>query len=127
MERIDGVVSAIRFASDSFTVAYIQAAGSGEMAVVGDLAGIEVGQSVSFYGRSMVHPKHGPQFRVDYFHPFMEQTREGIRRFLVEEVSGIGPAFAERVVSYFYPLFGAEMLERLPGAARAPARGARAG
>nr|MBA3531406.1 AAA family ATPase [Ardenticatenales bacterium] len=113
LDRVDGTVIAVRFSSENFTVASFRQHNGREISIVGDLAAIEEGQSLSLYGRESRHPKHGPQFRVEYFHTYLEQTREGIRRFLLAEVQGIGPAYAERLISYFYPLYGAEMLERL--------------
>lgn len=111
--RIDGTVTIIRYTSSNFTVAAFQTAQGAEIPIVGDLAGIEEGQRLSLYGNEQSHPKYGKQFRVDYFHLFMEQTKEGIKRFLTEEVEGIGATFAERILFTFYSRFGAAMLERL--------------
>ena len=113
LERIDGVVVAIRFMSETFTVALFDKQGGNEISIVGNLAGIEEGDRLSLYGREADHPKYGHQFRVEYFHPMLEQTRHGIRRFLLEEVEGIGKVFAERIVSFFYPKYGDTMLEAL--------------
>jgi exodeoxyribonuclease V alpha subunit len=113
LERIDGTVLAVRFASDNFTVAILGQNNGDEISIVGDLAEIEEGQRLSLYGRASTHPKHGPQFRVEYFHPYVEESQEGIRRFLEREVEGIGPALAQRIVSTFYPMYGDAMLERL--------------
>lgn len=111
--RLDGTVAAIRFSSSTFTVAVFQTATGAEIPIVGDLGGIEEGQRLSLYGREQSHPRHGKQFRVDYYHPFMEQTKEGIKRFLLEEVEGIGATFAERILFTFYSKYGAAMLEQL--------------
>ncbi len=113
LERLDGTVIAIRFSSDSFTVALFEKESGEEVVIVGDLAAIEAGQPLSLYGRTMAHPKHGSQFRVEYFHTLLARTREGIQRFLAEEVEGVGSGFAARIVSYFYPLYGEELLDRL--------------
>ncbi|MDQ4075851.1 MAG: AAA family ATPase [Chloroflexota bacterium] len=113
LEQINGRVIAIRYASRDFAVALLAQQNGEETVIVGDLAAIEEGQDLSLYGRATLHPKHGPQFRVEYFHPVMARSREAICRFLTEQVSGIGTALSERIVSYFYPLHGEAMLERL--------------
>lgn len=113
LERIDGTVLSVHYINEEFTVAQLRQFGGQELTIVGDLAAIVEGQALSLYGQCRQHPRHGPQFRVSYFHTYLAQSREGIRAFLQEEVQGIGPAFAERLVSYFYPLYGAQMLERL--------------
>lgn len=111
--RIDGVVVAIRFSSDTFTVALFDERGGKEISIVGNLAGVEEGSRLSLYGRKQTHAKYGLQFRVEYFHTMLEETRYGIQRFLQEEVHGIGKRFAKRLVDFFYPKYKEKMLEML--------------
>ena len=113
LARIDGVVVAIRFSSDTFTVALFDQRGGNEISIVGNLAGIEEGSRLSLYGRQHTHAKYGAQFRVEYFHTMLEETRHGIQRFLQEEVHGIGKRFAKRLVDFFYPKYREKMLEML--------------
>lgn len=113
LKRVDGIVAAIRFASETFTVALFDQRRGKELCIVGNLAGIEEGDRLSLYGHEVDHPKYGNQFRVEHFHTMLEQTRHGIRRFLQEEVKGVGEVFAERIVSFFYPKYGELMLEAL--------------
>ncbi|MCB0078047.1 MAG: AAA family ATPase [Anaerolineales bacterium] len=113
LEQIDGRVETIRFVSSDFTVANFALLRGRVVTIVGDLAAIEEGQTLTLHGRFTSHPKHGEQFRVDYFHPLVARSRDGIQRFLMEEVPGIGKSLARQLVAYFYPFWGDDMLERL--------------
>jgi exodeoxyribonuclease V alpha subunit len=113
LDRVDGTVVAVRFRSEGFTVAVLHQAEQGDLMIVGDLSGIDEGQALSLYGHVSNHPKYGTQFRVHYFHPYMDETRDGITRFLSQEVQGVGATFAERIVAHFYPQYGGALLDRL--------------
>jgi exodeoxyribonuclease V alpha subunit len=70
--------------------------------LVGDLATISPGESLSVQGRWRTHKQYGERFHVDSYAPITPSTRQGIERYLGSGlVSGVGPAMAARLVERF--------------------------
>jgi exodeoxyribonuclease V alpha subunit len=70
--------------------------------VVGALLGAQPGESLRLVGRWSSHPKFGRQFEVDTYSTMLPATIQGIQRYLGSGlVKGIGPVFAERIVTRF--------------------------
>jgi len=74
----------------------------GEVVLVGQLPGIEVGQSIEAEGQWSVHPRHGPQFQADWVKPRLPTGRRGMEAYLASgAIKGIGPVLARRIVEAF--------------------------
>ncbi len=74
----------------------------GLVTVTGNLPELVIGEYLQLSGEWVKHPKHGVQFKVDILEQTMPVTLEGIRRYLSSGLlKGVGPAFAERIVSHF--------------------------
>jgi len=121
MENLTGTVERIVFHNDDnqWTVARLKVA-DGFTAryrvepelttVVGNLVGVNIGETLLLSGEWQVNPQHGRQFRVQTYEPQLPNTVEGIRRYLGSGlVKGIGPKTAERIVAHF----GDETLETI--------------
>ena len=86
-----------------YTVARMSTGWSSDLVtVVGALLGAQPGESLRLVGRWSSHPKFGRQFEVDTYSTVLPATIQGIQRYLGSGlVKGIGPVFAERIVSRF--------------------------
>ena len=74
----------------------------GLITVVGNLPEISPGESVSFQGDFITHPKHGLQFSSSSFEKVKPYSLAGIERYLGSGlVNGIGPQLAKRIVRHF--------------------------
>ncbi|HBY98319.1 MAG: AAA family ATPase [Ardenticatenaceae bacterium] len=113
LEELNGQVTAILARRGEFIVAEFLADSQGPLKIVGELPGVEVGQRLTLHGYETEHPRHGPQFRVEYYHTLLEHSRAGITSFFEKEVHGVGPTIARRIVGHFWHEFGGELLEAL--------------
>ncbi|MEW2547277.1 ATP-dependent RecD-like DNA helicase [Streptomyces sp. NPDC047002] len=102
---LEGVLERITFASEEtgYTVARVDTGRGGDLlTVVGALLGAQPGESLRMEGRWGSHPQYGRQFTVDNYRVTLPATIQGIRRYLGSGlVKGIGPVFADRIVSHF--------------------------
>ena len=70
--------------------------------VVGNLPGVNVGETVKFIGEWITHPKYGRQFKVYSFETIYPITVSGIQKYLGSGlIKGIGPVMSERIVNKF--------------------------
>ncbi|MBO4356036.1 MAG: AAA family ATPase, partial [Clostridia bacterium] len=128
--QIDGTVEYIQYQSESsgYTVAIIEV-GDDEVTAVGNLYGIEVGDTVRLIGEWTVHPTYGEQLRVEAFEKELPVTTDAIIKYLSSGViKGVGRKTAERIVG----IYGAdsfdvienhpEYLADIPGISIAKAR-----
>lgn len=73
-----------------------------EIAIVGNMADISVGESVELAGHWVVHPEYGKQFSVERMRSVLPATIAGIERYLGSGlIKGVGPVTAKRIVSHF--------------------------
>lgn len=74
----------------------------GEVVVVGPLPGLEAGETIEAEGRWLSHPRHGPQFKADWFKPSLPTGARGIEAYLSSGViKGVGKTLAGRIVEAF--------------------------
>ncbi len=102
---IEGTLERVRFASDQddWSVVVISLAEStAEVTAVGNLAGVQPGESLRLKGRWDQHPKFGRQFKVESFSAVPPATPAGIERLLGSGlIEGIGKELASRLVAAF--------------------------
>ncbi|MEU3016232.1 MULTISPECIES: ATP-dependent RecD-like DNA helicase [unclassified Nocardiopsis] len=103
---VQGVLERITFANEEngYTVAKVDTGRGGHdlLTVVGNLPGVQPGESLRMYGRWGSHPQYGRQFHVDDVTTVLPATVQGIRRYLGSGlIKGIGPRMAERIVDHF--------------------------
>ncbi len=70
--------------------------------MVGNLPELSPGEHLRLQGQWDNHPKHGPQFKAEVCEQTLPATIAGIQGYLGSGmIKGIGPRFAERIVSCF--------------------------
>ena len=108
---LSGVIDRIVYANEEngWTVVRLLIPGRRDAATaVGNLLGVQPGESVELRGRWLRDRKYGEQFRTDSFVTTKPATLVGIERYLGSGlVRGIGKVMASRLVKHF----GTETLE----------------
>jgi exodeoxyribonuclease V alpha subunit len=104
-QELEGVLERVTFQNEEngYTVARLIPKGkSYEVTVVGNLLGINVGESVRLYGGWSTHAQYGRQFEARTFSVQLPATVEGLRKYLGSGlIKGIGPVTANRIVDAF--------------------------
>lgn len=112
MDTLRGVVERITYHNEDngYTVAKLTPERSGrtlfgaerEVAIVGNMLGLNVGESVELTGRWTVHGDYGRQFQVETFRPVLPATIAGLEKYLGSGlIKGVGPVTAQRIVKQF--------------------------
>jgi RecD/TraA family predicted helicase len=107
LATLDAVLERITYANEEtgYTIARVTPArggGSDLLTVVGNLLGVQPGESLRLQGRWTTHPQYGRQFEVLHYTTVLPATVQGIRRYLGSGlIKGIGPKMAERIVAHF--------------------------
>jgi len=110
MDSLAGVVERIVFQHDEthFMVARlrpvqeIQTFREELTTIVGQLPGVQVGETVRLEGLWVTHQQHGREFRVTHCEPQLPSSVNGIQRYLGSGlIKGIGPVMAGRIVNCF--------------------------
>ena len=107
---------------DPVKSAGVRAVPPGEpVTIVGNLAGVQPGESLRLTGRWIDDRRYGRQFRVDSFLSIQPSTLVGIEKYLGSGlVRGIGPVMAHKLVEHF----GIATLRVIDEEAARPERGA---
>ena len=113
-----GTIERITYHNEENGYSVVQLLPEGQAAtvtVVGNMLGINVGESVALTGAWVAHSQYGRQFKADTVQTVLPATVAGIERYLGSGlIKGIGPVTAKRIVRKF----GAETLtviEQEPG------------
>jgi exodeoxyribonuclease V alpha subunit len=107
---IEGTLQRVRFASDddSWSVVVLSLSDSGrEIAAVGNLGGVQAGETLRLTGQWITHRKFGEQFQVSSFTAVTPATLAGIERYLG---SGLVPGVGKEIASRLVKKFGADTL-----------------
>ncbi|MGD0016701.1 MAG: ATP-dependent RecD-like DNA helicase [Verrucomicrobiia bacterium] len=117
LENLEGVVEQIVYVNEEnhYTVARLVPEGRGRVepvTIVGNLAALNIGETVHAQGRWANHKQFGRQFVVEKFESVLPRSVVGIKKYLGSGlVKGIGETFADRIVDKF----GAQTLEIIDG------------
>lgn len=118
MATIHGLLETIIYHDEesNFVVAKLQEKEKrGLTTIVGNLAGINPGESLKLTGRWVLNKRFGEQFRVDNYEITIPATVHGIRKYLSSGlIKGIGPVMSERIVKKF-GLRTLQVIEKTPG------------
>src|SRR5512139_2347789 len=100
---------------NDFIVAKLQEKGKRELTtIVGNLAGINPGESLKLSGRWVHNKKFGEQFQVENYEITVPATVHGVKKYLGSGlIKGIGPIMAERIVKKF-SLETLDVIEKTP-------------
>ena len=107
LESIAGSVEKILYTNEEnhYTVAQLLPEGRGRVEpviIVGNLAALNLGETVRAQGRWVNHKQFGRQFAVEKFESVLPRTIVGIQKYLGSGlVKGIGAKFADRIVEKF--------------------------
>jgi exodeoxyribonuclease V alpha subunit len=117
MPTIYGLIERITYYNEEndFIVAKLQEKGKRELTtIVGNLAGINPGESLKLKGRWVHNKKFGEQFQVENYEITAPATVHGIQKYLGSGlIKGIGPIMAERIVKKF-ALETLDVIEKIP-------------
>jgi exodeoxyribonuclease V alpha subunit len=69
--------------------------------LAGPLGHLTAGEQLVCSGAFARHPRYGWQFSVESFRSVLPSSPEGVMRWLMARVAGIGPAFARAIVNHF--------------------------
>ncbi|HBK52543.1 MAG TPA: ATP-dependent RecD-like DNA helicase, partial [Syntrophomonas wolfei] len=105
METIYGYLERISYCNEesNFVVAKLKEKGKRELSsVVGNMVGVNPGESLQLTGRWLHNPKFGLQFQVDSYETIVPATVRGMEKYLGSGlIKGIGPVMAKRIVQRF--------------------------
>ena len=114
---MEGVVERVTYCNEenAWSVVRLLVRGKGEVTAVGNLLGVQPGESLRLEGRWVKDRKYGRQFKVESFRTVKPGTFIGIERYLGSGlIRGIGPALAKRLVKKF-GLDTLHVIEHQPG------------
>ncbi len=105
MITIKGVLSRLTYQNpdNQYTVCRIQVEKIQDpITVVGYLAGVAEGETLTLKGQWASHPKYGDQFKADVYEVTLPATVSGIRKYLGSGmIKGISKSLADRIVDKF--------------------------
>ncbi|MCX7708212.1 MAG: AAA family ATPase, partial [Anaerolineae bacterium] len=104
-DTLRGTIERITYHNEEngYTVAQVQPEGANyTVAVVGNMLGVNVGESVIFSGAWVSHPQYGRQFKAESMRTVLPATVAGLEKYLGSGlIKGIGPITAKRIVRKF--------------------------
>jgi exodeoxyribonuclease V alpha subunit len=117
MSFIQGLLERISYHNEenNFTVAKLREKDKKELTtIIGNLSGINPGESLKLTGKWVHNKRFGEQFQVETFEVTVPATLLGIQKYLASGlIQGIGPIMSERIVEKF-GLHTLEIIEKKP-------------
>ena len=101
--QLEGVLERITFRNpeNGFTVARLGIPGGGAATVVGELDDQPEGTPLVLRGAWIDDKKFGRQFKFVDYDEKTPETLDGIEKVLANDIPGIGPEYARRIVTHF--------------------------
>ncbi|MEG2597036.1 MAG: ATPase, T2SS/T4P/T4SS family, partial [Oscillospiraceae bacterium] len=101
--QIEGMVENVVFSNENTGFAVIELnTGEEILPVVGELFGVEEGETLKLTGSYASHPKFGYQFKAEIYERSLPQSITAIKKFLSSgAIKGIGGVLAQRIVDVF--------------------------
>lgn len=104
-DTLQGTIERITYHNEEngYTVAQLMPDSQGyTVPVIGNMLGINVGESVLLTGAWTAHPQYGRQFKIDQVRTVLPATIAGLEKYLGSGlIKGIGPVTAHRIVRKF--------------------------
>ncbi len=117
LQSLHGTIERITFYNEEngYTVARLIPEGKSYIiTVIGNLMGVNVGESLELEGVWTSHPEYGRQFEIRRFSVKLPATIQGLKKYLGSGlIKGIGPVTADRIVKCF-GLETLDIIERTP-------------
>ncbi len=105
LQSVHGTIERITFYNEEngYTVARLVPEGKSYIiTIIGNLMGVNVGESLALEGVWTSHPEYGRQFEVKRFAVQLPATIQGLKKYLGSGlIKGIGPVTADRIVKCF--------------------------
>ena len=105
MPTLTGTLESIVFANEEnhFTVGRLRVKGQREPVVIlGNLPGVQCGETLEVTGEWERHREHGQQFRFTGFTSKLPSSIHGLKKYLGSGmIANVGPKFAAKIVDYF--------------------------
>jgi len=101
---LSGVIERILWLDEEkgFTIAELSEENGSKTIILGNLAGLQCGETIDLTGTWDRHPQHGPQLRVKTFTSRLPSSVHGIRKYLGSGlVRGVGKVYADKIVAKF--------------------------
>lgn len=101
---LSGVVERILWLDEEthFTIAELTPETGEKVIILGNMSGLQCGETVDVSGHWERHPAHGPQLRVRTFSSRLPSSVHGIRKYLGSGlIKGIGKTYADKIVAKF--------------------------
>lgn len=104
-DTLQGVLDRIVFHNEEnhYTIGELKADGHrGGVTVVGNLPGVQCGETLKLTGDWTTHPMHGQQFKIKEFSSQLPASVYGIEKYLGSgQIPKVGPKFAKKIVAKF--------------------------
>jgi exodeoxyribonuclease V alpha subunit len=104
-DTLRGIIERITYHNEEngYTVAQVTPDGAGyTVPVIGNMLGLNVGESVLLTGAWVAHAQYGRQFKADQVRTVLPATIAGLEKYLGSGlIKGIGPVTAKRIVRKF--------------------------
>lgn len=104
-DTLRGAIERITYHNEEngYTVAQLQPDGQAyTVAIVGNMLGVNVGESVIVSGAWAAHPQYGRQFKAESVRTVLPATIAGVEKYLGSGlIKGVGPVTAKRIVRKF--------------------------
>ncbi len=104
-DTLRGTIERITYHNEEngYTVAQLQPDGQAyTVPVVGNMLGVNVGESVIVSGAWAAHPQYGRQFKAESVRTVLPATIAGVEKYLGSGlIKGVGPVTAKRIVRKF--------------------------
>ncbi|MGC6455845.1 MAG: AAA family ATPase [Coraliomargaritaceae bacterium] len=104
-ESLTGVLERIIFSNEenAYCVAELSVEKNSQpTTILGNLPGVQCGETLQLTGQWTRHPTHGDQFKISNFTSRLPASVHGIRKYLGSGmVPGIGKSYASKIVDYF--------------------------
>ena len=117
MSTIHGLLEKISYHNEEndFVVAKLREKEKKELTtIIGNLSGINPGESLKLTGKWVHNKRFGEQFQVESFEVTVPATLHGIQKYLASGlIKGVGPIMSERIVEKF-GLDTLEVIEKTP-------------
>ncbi len=117
MSTIHGLLEKISYHNEEndFVVAKLREKEKRELTtIVGNLSGVNPGESLKLTGKWVHNRRFGEQFQVEGFEVTVPATLHGIQKYLASGlIKGVGPIMSERIVEKF-GLDTLEVIEKTP-------------
>jgi exodeoxyribonuclease V alpha subunit len=118
LTTIEGVLERVTYANDENAWSVVKVVVPGKtdfVTAVGNLLGVQPGESLRLSGRWATDKKYGEQFKVESYVTVKPATLVGIEKYLGSGlVRGVGKVMAERLVGHF-GLETLEVIDQKPG------------